>query len=173
MPENMYFFQKIRGLYIQWNTSLKWECHQFQDILSTASETLWFENIRKRAPFFYQQDFSGLMKEASTKASRYYLQHPFQSDDNLSDSPSRFSYLREVVGVFPGARMNDGTEEELDVDVELLNWEARWYHTQRQILIFTRFEKDIDFFKTPLRVLFKILTIRINGIIDLPPMQFW
>ena len=29
----------------------------------------------------------------------------------------------QVVGVFPGARMNDGTEEELDVDVELLNWE--------------------------------------------------
>merc|ERR1712190_598048 len=31
--------------------------------------------------------------------------------------------LCQVVGVFPGARMNDGTEEELDVDVELLNWE--------------------------------------------------
>lgn len=29
----------------------------------------------------------------------------------------------QVVGVFPGARMNDGTEEELDVDVDLLNWE--------------------------------------------------
>merc|ERR1712196_469402 len=28
-----------------------------------------------------------------------------------------------VIGVFPGARMNDGTDEELDVDVELLNWE--------------------------------------------------
>merc|ERR1719229_1471905 len=31
--------------------------------------------------------------------------------------------LCQVLGVFPGARMNDGTEEELDVDVELLNWE--------------------------------------------------
>jgi hypothetical protein len=31
--------------------------------------------------------------------------------------------LCQVVGVFPGARMNDGSEEELDVDVELLNWE--------------------------------------------------
>eukprot|EP00439_Symbiodinium_sp_Y106_P010572 s2376_g1.t1 len=31
--------------------------------------------------------------------------------------------LCQVVGVFPGARMNDGTEEELDVDVEMLNWE--------------------------------------------------
>merc|ERR1712166_1638257 len=31
--------------------------------------------------------------------------------------------LCQVVGVFPGARMNDGTDQELDVDVELLNWE--------------------------------------------------
>lgn len=35
---------------------------------------------------------------------------------------------RQVVGVFPGARMNDGTEEELDVDVELLNWEESGVH---------------------------------------------
>lgn len=62
-------FQNICGLYIQWNKNLKWECHQFQDVLSTASETWWFENIRESAPFplFYQQDFSGLIKEASTK----------------------------------------------------------------------------------------------------------
>ncbi len=86
---------------------------------------IW-KHVKKCVPlFFYQRDFSGLIKEASTQASRY-LHHPFQADDNLSESPSRFSYLREVVGVFPGARMNDGTEEELDVDVELLNWEARW-----------------------------------------------
>merc|ERR1711970_203721 len=29
----------------------------------------------------------------------------------------------QIIGVFPGAPMNDGTDEELDVDVELLNWE--------------------------------------------------
>lgn len=31
--------------------------------------------------------------------------------------------LCQVVGVFPGARMTDGAEDELDIDVELLNWE--------------------------------------------------
>eukprot|EP00443_Scrippsiella_acuminata_P030390 CAMPEP_0115323888 /NCGR_PEP_ID=MMETSP0270-20121206/82180_1 /TAXON_ID=71861 /ORGANISM="Scrippsiella trochoidea, Strain CCMP3099" /LENGTH=380 /DNA_ID=CAMNT_0002743959 /DNA_START=15 /DNA_END=1154 /DNA_ORIENTATION=- len=31
--------------------------------------------------------------------------------------------LCQVVGVFPGARLGDGTGEELDIDVELLNWE--------------------------------------------------
>merc|ERR1712023_548022 len=31
--------------------------------------------------------------------------------------------LSQILGVFPGARMNDGTDEELDVNVELLNWE--------------------------------------------------
>merc|ERR1719262_1712288 len=31
--------------------------------------------------------------------------------------------IAQVLGVFPGARMEDGTEEELDIDVELLNWE--------------------------------------------------
>merc|ERR1712188_203089 len=31
--------------------------------------------------------------------------------------------ISQVLGVFPGARMDDGTEEELDIDVELLNWE--------------------------------------------------
>lgn len=74
-----FFFQDICGLYIQWNKNLEWECHQFQDLLSTASETWWFENIWKSAPipFFYQQDFSGLIKEASTKASRYVSPPPF------------------------------------------------------------------------------------------------
>lgn len=36
--------------------------------------------------------------------------------------------LAQVVGVFPGARMDDGTEEELDIDVELLNWEDCCQH---------------------------------------------
>ena len=36
--------------------------------------------------------------------------------------------LQQVVGVFPGARMDDGTEEELDIDVELLSWEDCCQH---------------------------------------------
>merc|ERR1719337_468946 len=62
----------------------------------------------------------------------------------LEDSVSKLTRgtvkVCQVVGVFPGARMNDGTEEELDVDVELLNWEdcaqnltARVEKTWRQL----------------------------------------
>ena len=43
--------------------------------------------------------------------------------DNVTKLTRGSVKLCQVVGVFPGARMNDGTEEELDVDVELLNWE--------------------------------------------------
>jgi len=31
--------------------------------------------------------------------------------------------LSQVIGVFPGARMEDGTDNEIDIDVELLNWQ--------------------------------------------------
>eukprot|EP00435_Cladocopium_sp_Y103_P027059 s1349_g6.t1 len=41
--------------------------------------------------------------------------------------------LCQVVGVFPGARMNDGTEEELDVDVEMLNWEDCAQHLTARV----------------------------------------
>ncbi|CAE7482860.1 unnamed protein product [Symbiodinium sp. CCMP2592] len=44
-------------------------------------------------------------------------------EDNVTKLTRGTVKLCQVVGVFPGARMNDGTEEELDVDVELLNWE--------------------------------------------------
>merc|ERR1712048_129918 len=44
-------------------------------------------------------------------------------EDNVTKLTRGCVKLCQVIGVFPGARMNDGTEEELDVDVELLNWE--------------------------------------------------
>merc|ERR1719204_3024628 len=44
-------------------------------------------------------------------------------EDNVTKLTRGTVKLCQVVGVFPGARMNDGTEEELDVDVELLNWQ--------------------------------------------------
>merc|ERR1711975_65283 len=48
----------------------------------------------------------------------------FQSlEDNVTKLTRGTVKLSQVIGVFPGARMNDGTDEELDVDVELLNWE--------------------------------------------------
>merc|ERR1719456_740605 len=64
--------------------------------------------------------------------------------EELADHVSRLARgtvkLAQVVGVFPGARMDDGTDEELDIDVELLNWEdcaqnmvARVEKTWRQL----------------------------------------
>eukprot|EP00913_Durusdinium_trenchii_P023507 g22084.t1 len=50
------------------------------------------------------------------------------SEDNVTKLTRGAVKLCQVVGVFPGARMNDGTEEELDVDVELLNWEESGVH---------------------------------------------
>merc|ERR1719271_1500989 len=44
-------------------------------------------------------------------------------EDNVCKLTRGSVKLCQVVGVFPGARMDDGTEEELDIDVELLNWE--------------------------------------------------
>jgi len=41
--------------------------------------------------------------------------------------------LCQVVGVFPGAKVNDGSEEELDVDVELLNWEDCAQHLSARV----------------------------------------
>merc|ERR1711985_176164 len=44
-------------------------------------------------------------------------------EDNVCKLTRGAVKLCQVVGVFPGARMDDGTEEELDIDMELLNWE--------------------------------------------------
>merc|ERR1712028_260741 len=61
-------------------------------------------------------------------------------EDNVCKLTRGCVKISQVLGVFPGARMDDGTEEELDIDVELLNWEdcaqnmvARVEKTWRQL----------------------------------------
>merc|ERR1712176_1469378 len=67
-----------------------------------------------------KQDMDALYEELDQKV----YEKNFQSlEDNVTKLTRGTVKLCQVVGVFPGARMNDGTEEELDVDVELLNWE--------------------------------------------------
>merc|ERR1719421_1866706 len=70
---------------------------------------------------------------------KLYKNHLAQ-EDHLAKLARGVVKLSQVVGVFPGARMDDGTEEELDIDVELLNWEdccqnmvARVEKTWRQL----------------------------------------
>jgi len=67
-----------------------------------------------------KQDMDGVYEELDQKV----YEKNFQAlEDNVTKLTRGTVKLCQVVGVFPGARMNDGTEEELDVDVELLNWE--------------------------------------------------
>ncbi|CAE8625648.1 unnamed protein product [Polarella glacialis] len=67
-----------------------------------------------------KQDMDALYEELDQKV----YEKNFQGlEDNVTKLTRGTVKLCQVVGVFPGARMNDGTEEELDVDVELLNWE--------------------------------------------------
>jgi len=67
-----------------------------------------------------KQDMDAVYEELDQKV----YEKNFQGlEDNVTKLTRGTVKLCQVVGVFPGARMNDGTEEELDVDVELLNWE--------------------------------------------------
>merc|ERR1719229_1342757 len=67
-----------------------------------------------------KQDLDAVYEELDQKV----YEKNFKALEELTTKLTRGCVkLCQVVGVFPGARMNDGTEEELDVDVELLNWE--------------------------------------------------
>jgi hypothetical protein len=68
----------------------------------------------------HKQDMDAVYEEMDQKV----YEKSFQSLENNVTKLTRGTVkLCQVVGVFPGARMNDGTDEEMDVDVELLNWE--------------------------------------------------
>jgi hypothetical protein len=68
----------------------------------------------------HKQDMDAVYEELDQKV---YEKSFLALEDNVTKLTRGAVKLCQVVGVFPGARMSDGTEEELDVDVELLNWE--------------------------------------------------
>merc|ERR1712232_570987 len=68
----------------------------------------------------HKQDMDAVYEELDQKV---YEKNFLGLEDNVTKLTRGAVKLCQVVGVFPGARMSDGTEEELDVDVELLNWE--------------------------------------------------
>merc|ERR1719210_2529381 len=84
-----------------------------------------------------KQDMDAIYEELDQKV----YEKNFQGlEDNVMKLTRGTVKVCQAVGIFPGARMNDGTEEELDVDVELLNWEdcaqnltARVEKTWRQL----------------------------------------
>merc|ERR1719146_127220 len=107
------------------------------DIGKNSDDIRKIERQRAEDNQRHKQDMDAVYEELDQKV----YEKNFQSlEDNVTKLTRGTVKLSQVVGVFPGARMNDGTDEELDVDVELLNWEdcaqnltARVEKTWRQL----------------------------------------
>merc|ERR1719460_2643038 len=68
----------------------------------------------------HKQDMDAVYEELDQKV---YEKNFSGLQDNTSKLARGVVKIAQVLGVFPGARMENGTEEELDIDVDLLNWE--------------------------------------------------
>merc|ERR1719329_1183671 len=90
------------------------------DIGKNSDDLRKIERQRAEDNQRHKQDMDAVYEELDQKV----YEKNFQSlEDNVTKLTRGTVKLCQVIGVFPGARMNDGTDEELDVDVELLNWE--------------------------------------------------
>merc|ERR1719146_117320 len=90
------------------------------DIGKNSDDIRKIERQRAEDNQRHKQDMDAVYEELDQKV----YEKNFQSlEDNVCKLTRGCVKLCQVVGVFPGARMDDGTEEELDIDVELLNWE--------------------------------------------------
>merc|ERR1719443_1691651 len=107
------------------------------DIGKSSDDLRKLERQRAEDNQRHKQDIDAVYEELDQKV----YEKNFQSlEDNVTKLTRGTVKVCQVVGVFPGARMNDGTDEELEVDVELLNWEdcaqnltARVEKTWRQL----------------------------------------
>merc|ERR1719498_1896541 len=101
------------------NLMVKTAAHDV-DIGKSSDDIRKIERQRAEDTQRHKQDMDAVYEELDQKV----YEKNFQSlEDNVTKLTRGTVKLSQVVGVFPGARMNDGTDEELDVDVELLNWE--------------------------------------------------
>mmetsp|Transcript_54626 Transcript_54626/g.130358 ORF Transcript_54626/g.130358 Transcript_54626/m.130358 type:complete len:799 (-) Transcript_54626:91-2487(-) len=101
------------------NLTVKSAAHDV-DISKNSDDVRKLERGRSEDTQRHKQDMDAVYEELDQKV----YEKNFQSlEDNATKLTRGVVKLCQVVGVFPGARMNDGSEEELDVDVELLNWE--------------------------------------------------
>merc|ERR1719506_2404371 len=107
------------------------------DIGKNGDDVKKIERQRSEDNQRHKQDMDAVYEELDQKV----YEKNFQGlEENVQKLTRGTVKLCQVVGVFPGARMGDGTDEELDVDVELLNWEdcaqnltARVEKTWRQL----------------------------------------
>merc|ERR1712054_397521 len=101
------------------NLTVKSAAHDV-DVSKNCDDLRKLERQRAEDNQRHKQDMDGVYEELDQKV----YEKNFQGlEDNVTKLTRGCVKMCQVIGVFPGARMNDGTEEELDVDVELLNWE--------------------------------------------------
>jgi hypothetical protein len=101
------------------NLTVKSAAH-FVDIGKNSDDIKKMERQRSEDNQRHKQDMDAVYEELDQKV---YEKNFLGLEDNVCKLTRGAVKLCQVVGVFPGARMDDGTEEELDIDVELLNWE--------------------------------------------------
>jgi len=101
------------------NLTVKSAAHDV-DIGKSADDIKRLERQRAEDNQRHKQDMDAVYEELDQKV----YEKNFQGlEDNVTKLTRGTVKLCQVIGVFPGARMNDGTEAELDIDVELLNWQ--------------------------------------------------
>merc|ERR1719198_520663 len=101
------------------NLTVKSAAHDV-DIGKNSDDIKKMERQRGEDNQRHKQDMDAVYEELDQKV---YEKNFLGLEDNVCKLTRGSVKLCQVVGVFPGARMDDGTEEELDIDVELLNWE--------------------------------------------------
>merc|ERR1719392_394390 len=101
------------------NLTVKSAAHDV-DIGKNSDDIKKMERQRAEDNQRHKQDMDAVYEELDQKV----YEKNFQGlEENVQKLTRGTVKLCQVVGVFPGARMNDGTDEETDIDVELLNWE--------------------------------------------------
>merc|ERR1719169_133888 len=90
------------------------------DIGKNSDDIKKMERQRSEDQQRHKQDMDAVYEELDQKV---YEKNFLGLEDNTAKLARGCVKIAQVIGVFPGARMEDGTEEELDIDVELLNWE--------------------------------------------------
>merc|ERR1719265_1583940 len=101
------------------NLTVKSAAHDV-DIGKNTDDIKKIERQRAEDNQRHKQDMDAVYEELDQKV---YEKNFLGLEDNVCKLTRGCVKICQVLGVFPGARMNDGTEEELDIDVELLNWE--------------------------------------------------
>lgn len=90
------------------------------DIANASNDIRRLERSAAETSQRHKQDMDAVYEELDQKVYEANFSRLEHCTSKLARGTVK---LCQVVGVFPGAQMHDGTGEELDIDVDLLNWE--------------------------------------------------